>query len=234
MNDPDTIYVINPNSSEAVTRAIARALAPHARPDGPALRCVTAKAGPPGIESALDAALSEGPMLEVLRRHDPSAAGHVIACFSDPGLAAARRAARAPVIGIQEAACAAALTLGRRFGIIAILADSARRQRLSVARAGLSDRFAASRAVGLRVAELGAGAACFEKLRETGEALRDRDGADVLILGCAGMAAHRAPLQAALGIPVVEPCQAAVLHLRAQLDMGLCRAPAPRAGIAAQ
>ena len=58
--------------------------------------------------------------------------------------------------------------------------------------------------------------------------------ADVLILGCAGMAAHRGPLQAALGIPVVEPCQAAVLHLRAQLDMGLCRAPAPRPGIAAQ
>jgi Asp/Glu/hydantoin racemase len=44
---------------------------------------------------------------------------------------------------------------------------------------------------------------------ETGRALRDRDGADVLILGCAGMAGRRAALEDALGLPVVEPCQAA-------------------------
>jgi Asp/Glu/hydantoin racemase len=53
---------------------------------------------------------------------------------------------------------------------------------------------------------------------EAGTALRDEDGADVLILGCAGMAGFRAPLADALGLPIVEPTQAAVIaaigHLR--------------------
>ena len=39
--------------------------------------------------------------------------------------------------------------------------------------------------------------------------MRDQDQADVIILGCAGMARHRAGLEAELGLPVVEPCQAA-------------------------
>jgi Asp/Glu/hydantoin racemase len=45
---------------------------------------------------------------------------------------------------------------------------------------------------------------------EVGKRLRDRLGADVLVLGCAGMARHRAALAAALGLPVVDPTQAAV------------------------
>jgi Asp/Glu/hydantoin racemase len=45
---------------------------------------------------------------------------------------------------------------------------------------------------------------------EVGKELRDEDGADVIVMGCAGMARHRLPLEAALGIPVVDPTQAAV------------------------
>lgn len=43
-----------------------------------------------------------------------------------------------------------------------------------------------------------------------GKTLRDAHGADVLIMGCAGMADLRARLEAACGLPVVEPTQAAV------------------------
>ena len=42
------------------------------------------------------------------------------------------------------------------------------------------------------------------------EALRDEKGADVLVMGCAGMARYRAPLEDKLGIAVVDPVQAAV------------------------
>jgi Asp/Glu/hydantoin racemase len=45
---------------------------------------------------------------------------------------------------------------------------------------------------------------------EAGTALRDRDGADVLVMGCAGMARYRDRLQQSVGLPVVEPTQAAV------------------------
>jgi Asp/Glu/hydantoin racemase len=45
---------------------------------------------------------------------------------------------------------------------------------------------------------------------EVGKKLRGEHGADVVIMGCAGMARYRKPLQDAIGIPVVEPTQAAV------------------------
>ena len=50
----------------------------------------------------------------------------------------------------------------------------------------------------------------FGRMVEVGTALRDAHGADVVVMGCAGMARYRKPLQDAIGIPVVEPTQAAV------------------------
>jgi len=44
-----------------------------------------------------------------------------------------------------------------------------------------------------------------------GAQLRDLDGAETIILGCAGMASHRTRLEKFLGIPVVDPVQAATL-----------------------
>ena len=43
---------------------------------------------------------------------------------------------------------------------------------------------------------------------ETGRALMDEDGADVVVTGCAGMARHRRPLEDALGAPVIDRMQA--------------------------
>jgi allantoin racemase len=38
----------------------------------------------------------------------------------------------------------------------------------------------------------------------------EKDGADVILKGCAGMVRHRRPLEDAVGIPVIDPTQAAV------------------------
>ena len=50
----------------------------------------------------------------------------------------------------------------------------------------------------------------FDRMVDTARALRDLDGAEVLILGCAGMAGYRRDIEAATGLPVVEPCEVAV------------------------
>ena len=62
----------------------------------------------------------------------------------------------------------------------------------------------------MSVAETAAGERTLDKMITVGRELRDADGADVVIMGCAGMARHRSPLEAALGIPVIDPTQAAV------------------------
>ena len=206
----ERILVINPNSTEAVTRGIDQAVEPLRMPGGPAIDCVTLKEGPPGIETQQHVDGVVAPMLSLMRAKESQYAAFVIACYSDPGLHSLREATRKPVLGIAECGILTALTLGQKFGVIAILQQSIPRHLRYIGALGLSERLAAELPVGLRVVELSDEAKTFGRMVEVGKALRERHGADVLVMGCAGMARYRKPLQDEIGIPVVEPTQAAV------------------------
>jgi allantoin racemase len=203
------ILVINPNSTEAVTRAIDDAMAPLRRPGGPDIEVVGLVDGPPGIESQAHIE-SVVPLVlqQIGRRQD--AAAFVIACYSDPGLYAAREATARPVLGIAECAMLTALMLGQRFGIISILKRAIARHLRHVGAMGLASRLAGDRAIGLGVVELSDEKRTLGRMIEVGAELRDVDRADVLIMGCAGMARYRDELASTLSVPVVEPSQAAV------------------------
>jgi allantoin racemase len=90
---------------------------------------------------------------------------------------------------------------------------------------GLLDRFAGELAVGLNVTELGNYDTTLSRLIATGRRLRDEKAADVIVMGCAGMAAYQAPLQDALGIAVVEPSQAAVAMAIGRVQLNWHKAP---------
>ena len=203
-----SLIVINPNSSKTVTDAIDLAINP-LRDFGILIRCLTLADGPLGIESQKQADLTIAPMLD-LAAAQTDAAGYVIACFGDPGLHALRDQTELPVVGIQQAAVMTALTVGQRFGVIAILPNSIPRHMRAFGAMGVLERLAGDRALGLTVADLADESLSSEAMIATGCKLRDEDGADVLIMGCAGMARYRAALEKATGLPVVEPCQAAV------------------------
>jgi len=204
------ILVINPNSTEAVTRGIDEACAPLRIPGGPAIECVTLKEGPPGIETQQHVDGVVSPLLSVIKKNEKSSSAFVIACYSDPGLHSLREATKKPVLGISECGILTALTLGQKFGVIAILQQSIPRHMRYMGALGVMDRLAGERPVGLRVTELSDSEKTFARMVEVGTALRDTDGASVVVMGCAGMARYRKPLQDAIGIPVVEPTQAAV------------------------
>ena len=203
------IVVINPNSTEEVTRGIDRALDPLRLEGGPPIECVTLKEGPPGIESQAHADGVVAPLCELIRSRADSASAFIIACYSDPGLHAARETTSKPVLGIAESAMVTALTRGERFGIISILDASIPRHQRAVRAAGLSARFAGDVAIGVSVVDLAGEDEVFEKLVAAGRRVCDEDGANVLILGCAGMARYRERLQDMLGVPVIDPTQAA-------------------------
>jgi allantoin racemase len=205
---PSMILVINPNSNEEVTAGLDRALQPFRLPGGPRVRCLTLAEGPYGIESQRDADAVTLPLARLVTEED--AAAFVIACYSDPGLELCREATVKPVFGIQESAVAVALTRGDRFGTIAILERSIPRHLRQLRRMGVIDRLAGERALELRVHELADESRTWKRLVEIGRALRERDRADVVILGCAGMARYRARLEAEIGVPVIDPTQAAV------------------------
>ena len=204
---PARILVINPNSSAAVTAAIDAAMAPLRIAGGPEISVVGLASGPPGIATQRDADSVVTPLVEWVGR-DPSDA-FVLACFSDPGLHAAREAAGSrPVMGIAEWGILRALTCGERFGIIALSASSVRRQQRMVRQMGVDGRYAGSWAVDASAADT-TGAGIRDRMIAAGRALVTERGADAVVLGCAGMASHRAAIEAAIGRPVIEPSQQA-------------------------
>jgi Asp/Glu/hydantoin racemase len=204
-----TIFVINPNSTEAVTAGIDKAVEPLRSSDGPAIECLTLAEGPPGIQSQRDVDGVIGPLLKRAAGLENEAAAFVVACFSDPGMHALREQSRRPVLGIAESGVLQALTLGQRFGVIAILPTSIPRHLRYFGAMGVMARFAGDLSIGMGVTELANEEKTLERMTATGKILRDVHRADVVVMGCAGMARFRRPLEEALGIPVVEPTQAA-------------------------
>src|SRR6188508_3717937 len=204
------ILVINPNSTEAVTRGIDQAVEPLRMAGGPAIDCVTLKEGPPGIETQqhVDGVIPH--LLSLVSQKESQYSAFVIACYSDPGLHSVREATKKPVLGIAECGILTALTLGHRFGVIAILEKSIPRHLRYMGALGVTDRLAGELPVDIPVVELSDEKKTFGRMVEVGKALRQQHGADVVVMGCAGMARYRKGLQAEIGVPVVEPTQAAV------------------------
>lgn len=203
------ILVVNPNSNEAVTRGLDEALRPLAFTDGPEIACVTLSEGPFGIETQADAESVTLPLRRLVEA-DNAADAFIIACYSDPGLHVCREATTRPILGIAECGVLTALTRGERFGVIAIRQRSIRRHVRYLRQMGLMDRFAGERPLEMSVAETASGEGTLSRMIVVGEALRDQNGADVVVMGCAGMARHRHALEHALRVPVIDPTQAAV------------------------
>lgn len=207
------VFVINPNSTQAVTDGFDAALDALRIENGPEIQSLTLKEGPPGVESQMNVDSVTMPLVKLVQRldaeHKDRAGAYVIACFSDPGLHAVREATPRPVVGISECGIYTAMTLGHRIGIIAILKKSVSRHGRLFGGMGVSDRIVAEVPLGMTVLELADPERTRAGLKRAGEVLRDQHLVDVVVLGCAGMAQHRGWLAKELGIPVVEPTQAA-------------------------
>ena len=204
------IVVLNPNSSDSVTNILDSALEPLRMADGPAIECLTLRSGPAAIESDQDVATAAPLVCSWLSENADHADAFVIACFSDPGLEAARRELQTPVFGMAESGYLTALSRGGRFGVVSILESSIPRHRRYIRALGIEPRLAADLPLGLGVLELSETLKVTARLEAVAEALTRRHGADVLVLGCAGLAGYRAGLERNIGVPVIEPVQAAV------------------------
>ena len=208
-NQRQHILVINPNSDESVTEGMFRELRGFHFSEGPEIECVSLPDGPFSIESQADIEAVTLPLRKMVSE-SRNVDAFVIACYSDPGLHVCREASEKPVFGIQECGILTAMSRGDRFGVIALQERSIRRHLRYLRQMGVMERLAGERVAGLSVEESVSGKDTFEKLLAAAEQLRDSDQADTIILGCAGMASHRVELESGIGIPVIDPVQAAV------------------------
>jgi Asp/Glu/hydantoin racemase len=114
------------------------------------------------------------------------------------------------VFGIAESGVLTALARGDRFGVIAIAQRSISRHMRYLRQMSLTDRLVGERPLNMSVAETASGDGTLARMIDIGRKLKDEDGANTIVMGCAGMSRHRAALEDALGIPVIDPTQAAV------------------------
>jgi allantoin racemase len=214
------IQVINPNTSRAMTDGIARTAREVAGP-GCSVLAVTSSMGPASIESHYDEALAVPGVLAAVRSGELAGAdGHVIACFGDPGLAAAREVAHGPVVGIAEAAMHTATFLGRSFSVVTTLSRTTGRAWDLARQYGFATACAAVHACDIPVLDLDS-ASARASVAKACAAARDTDGCDVIVLGCAGMSGLAAELTRELGVPVVDGVAAAVATVAALAGLGL-------------
>lgn len=215
------ILVVNPNSSVEMTASIDRGLDRVRALTSVTITTERLPEAPAGIESQADVELASGLFANFVRTHPADA--YVSACYSDPGLYLAREETDRLVVGIAESSFRYAVGLGQRFGIISILDASIPRHLRAVRQSGFSDWLANDRAINVHVADLG-GDDVVDRVATVGETLRDADGAEVVILGCAGMARYREAVEARIGIPVIDPTQVAVARLVGMLMLGYSKA----------
>jgi allantoin racemase len=195
------IMVINPNTSVSMTDHLRVELEKIKRADT-RLTVICPDSGPITIESAYD--------------------GVILACFSDPGIHAAKEISEIPVVGIQEASLHAAAMLGFKFTILTPLARRIPHKHAEVRRYRLEDSLASVRALGMSVAETDADPArTKQRILEVAARAAEEDGAEVMILGCAGMAGYAAEVERELGVVVLDPSAVALKLCEALIDAGL-------------
>src|ERR1700723_520729 len=219
---PMRILVINPNTSVAMTGKIGR-VARAAAAAGTEIIAVNPPDGPASIEGYYDEAFSvPGLLAEIARGEALGVSAHIIACFDDTGLEAARSLASMPVIGIGEAAFHLASMLGHRFSVVTTLSRSIAAIETNLLKYGLASRCAKVRACEVPVLALDDPASNASALisAEIEHAKRE-DRAEAIVLGCAGMADLAARLTEEHGLPVIDGVAGAVKLAEACSVLGM-------------
>lgn len=216
------ICVINPNSSKSVTDHIRRELEKIKRSDTE-LTVVNPEHGPVSIESAYDEALAGPPTLELVKK--ANAEGYdaiVLACFSDPALDAAKEISEVPVIGIEESTLHLAAMLGHKFSIMTALRRRIPTREWHVLLRGLEHSFASAPALEMPVLEMDADPVKAKaRIIELARKAVKEDGAEVIVLGCAGLTGYAEDIERELGAIVLDPTSVALKVAEMIADMGL-------------
>lgn len=204
------IAVTNPNTSAIMTEGIETAARAAAPPDVEVIAGQSPD-GPEAIEGPFDGAMAVPGMLARMRAAEAAGAqAHVIACFDDTGLDAARAFLDRPVIGIGEAAMHVASLLGHSFAIVTTLSRSVPVLSDNAQRYGLAARCRAVLASDIPVLALHDPASGAETVISDHIETARAQGAEAIVLGCAGMAEFAQRLEQRHGLPVVEGVGAAV------------------------
>jgi allantoin racemase len=193
------ILIINPNSDPKMTEAIQETAVAFAQDDFEVVTLPTPGA-PRFLETYEDEVKSGPGMLQVLRDNEQAFDAFIIGCHSDTNLNAAKEITSKPVIGIGEASMKLASFLGHNFAVVTTHQHSIPGKLRQAQAYHLQDLL-----VSIRAPEKGEeGWTDSDLFMELSRRAVEKDKAEVIVLGCAGMSGMDRKIQEALGVPVLD------------------------------
>ena len=228
------ILLINPNTTASITDLVLKTAKGFARPDTK-LRALTGAFGPRYVASRAGYAIAGHAALDAFANDRGPKDAVVLACFGDPGLAALKEVSPVPVVGMADASILQACALGARFSILTGGERWKSMLEEFVASHGLSARLASVRTVAPTGADIARNPkAALAVLAKGCTACVREDGADVVILGGAGLAGLAAKLAAKVEVPLLDGVACAIsmaeslaLQKPAKATRGTLARPAP-------
>jgi allantoin racemase len=204
------ILLANANTTETVTAKIVSEARLAAAPESEVVGA-TGRFGAAIIATRAEMAIAEHAMLELLACHATDVDAVVIGVSFDVGLRAAREVLSVPVIGMTEAACLTACTLGGRFGLVTYGRRNATVFHEIVAGYGLGSRLVGIRALDASPENMLADPeALHAAIADVTADLVETAGAEVVILAGAVMAGLPAILQPHVPVPLLEGISCAI------------------------
>ncbi|PPI88421.1 Asp/Glu racemase [Candidatus Pantoea edessiphila] len=221
------IQVINPNTSIEVTKIINQTTKKVKLNNIDITVVSPTKGGVSSIEGSFDGIIAAMSVLDQVKLGRlQGVLGHVIACFGDPGLIAAREISVRPVIGMAEAAMHVATFVSTRFSIITTLPRTLIIIKQLLHQYGFMQHCAAIHDINFSVLELAKNKEqAYQKIIKCCMKAKNNDGIGAIILGCAAMSNLAPLLTEELQIPVIDGIIAAInmVELLNKLSLGISK-----------
>lgn len=215
------ILIANVNTTEAITEAIAQQARAVAAP-GTEIVGLTPWFGAESVEGNFESYLAAIAVMDRVLAYEGPYDAVIQAGYGEHGREGLQELLNVPVVDITDAAASTAMYLGHAYSVVTTLDRTVPLIEDRLKLSGLYDRCASVRASGLAVLELEADPQrAVEAIVEQAErAVRD-DKAEVICLGCGGMAGLDEQIRQRTGVPVVDGVSAAVTIAESLVRMGL-------------
>ncbi|PRA54159.1 MULTISPECIES: aspartate/glutamate racemase family protein [Pseudomonas] len=215
------ILVVNVNTCESITQAITRQAQSVAAP-GTEIIGLTPHFGAESIEGNFESYLAAVAVMQRVMAYDQPFDAVIQAGYGEHGREGLQELLEVPVVDITDAAASTAMFLGHAYSVVTSLDRTVPliedRLRLS----GLWQRCASVRASGLAVLELEQDPErALQAILQQAEIAVREDKAEVICLGCGGMAGLAEQIRQRSGVPVVDGVTAAVTLAESLVRLGL-------------
>ncbi|MGQ9460757.1 MAG: aspartate/glutamate racemase family protein [Candidatus Bathyarchaeaceae archaeon] len=214
------ILVVNPVGTDMWDKKDKGYLQKFARKDT-LINVLSLKEGPASLETFQSMAYVCPSIIQLAKKHEGKYDAIMVNCFGDPCVKALREIVDVPVLGPGETSMLIASLLGHKFSVISPTKKTALQVELHARELGIEERLASVVGLEIPVLELERDEEKTIKAVVKASEKAVKDGAEVIVLGCTGLAYMANEIRKRLDAPLIEPASLTLKLAEALFDLGL-------------